>query len=388
MKMDKVAGSGQDEFYTPRYAVEPIVQYLKRKNFKTIWCPFDTKDSQFVKVLKREKFKVIHTHISKGKDFFKIVDKGKVPKCDAIVSNPPYSKKTEVLTYLFELGIPFAMLLGIAGLFDSLERARLFSKHNFEILFLNPRVDYFSGEEGKFLKQPPFQSVYICHDILPKKLLFAKVNKKPKSARENPSSDWFLEPQFLKNDKDGYLINPDTNDIYWYHGACPSSTSDLEIHSEKESSTLYLTSSEDVADNIAYMNQYSCELDPTIYTVTVKIHADRFFDVRYALSDEDDRQFAMEMFQTYYLAGEITERDFSDIVKLIRLLSFEYYDFNFNEYPNSKDLLQRGFVGWIELETSSMVVKYGEPITLAILQDAGVEQYIRVVDMKGLPYGK
>ena len=80
MKMDKVAGSGQDEFYTPRYAVEPIVQYLKKKKFKTIWCPFDTKDSQFVKVLKREKFKVIYTHISKGKDFFKIVDKGKVPK--------------------------------------------------------------------------------------------------------------------------------------------------------------------------------------------------------------------------------------------------------------------------------------------------------------------
>ena len=28
MKMDKVAGSGNDEFYTPKYAVEPILKYL------------------------------------------------------------------------------------------------------------------------------------------------------------------------------------------------------------------------------------------------------------------------------------------------------------------------------------------------------------------------
>ena len=28
MKMDKVAGSGNDEFYTPGYAIEPIMKYL------------------------------------------------------------------------------------------------------------------------------------------------------------------------------------------------------------------------------------------------------------------------------------------------------------------------------------------------------------------------
>lgn len=28
MKMDKVAGSGNDEFYTPNYAIEPILKYL------------------------------------------------------------------------------------------------------------------------------------------------------------------------------------------------------------------------------------------------------------------------------------------------------------------------------------------------------------------------
>lgn len=51
MKMDKIAGSGNDEFYTPLYAILPILKYIP--NDKTVWCPFDTEDSLFVKELKR-----------------------------------------------------------------------------------------------------------------------------------------------------------------------------------------------------------------------------------------------------------------------------------------------------------------------------------------------
>lgn len=50
MKMDKVAGSGNDEFYTPIYAIDPIIKYLKEGS--TIWCPFDTAESNFVKRLR------------------------------------------------------------------------------------------------------------------------------------------------------------------------------------------------------------------------------------------------------------------------------------------------------------------------------------------------
>ena len=31
MKLDKVANSGNDEFYTPMYAIEPILKYLERE---------------------------------------------------------------------------------------------------------------------------------------------------------------------------------------------------------------------------------------------------------------------------------------------------------------------------------------------------------------------
>ena len=46
-----------DEYYTPAYAVEPIVKYIKPHS--TIWCPFDKADSQFVKVFQQNGFNVI-----------------------------------------------------------------------------------------------------------------------------------------------------------------------------------------------------------------------------------------------------------------------------------------------------------------------------------------
>ena len=49
MKMDKVAGSGNDEFYTPVYAITPLIKYLKDKGFKKILCPFDTKIVRFIR---------------------------------------------------------------------------------------------------------------------------------------------------------------------------------------------------------------------------------------------------------------------------------------------------------------------------------------------------
>ena len=84
MKMDKVAGSGNDEFYTPSYAVKPLLKYIEKD--KIIWCPFDTKDSRFVKMLKDNGNKVIHSHLDEGRDFFKVKPKN----FDYIISNPPY----------------------------------------------------------------------------------------------------------------------------------------------------------------------------------------------------------------------------------------------------------------------------------------------------------
>ena len=172
MKMDKVANSKNDEFYTPVYAIKPIIKYLKAKS--TIWCPFDTKESLFVKLLKENGHEVINTHIDTGEDFFNV----ETPNCDYIISNPPYSVKGDILEKLFSIGKPFAMLVGVVGLFESQKRFNMFKYNNFEIMYLNKRVSYFkSYEEQKPSLNPPFSSVYICKGILPKQIVFEEISK-------------------------------------------------------------------------------------------------------------------------------------------------------------------------------------------------------------------
>jgi len=173
MKMDKVAGSGNDEFYTPVYAILPIVKYLKENS--TIWCPFDSDESYYVKIFKKCGFDVVNTHIDDGDDFFKI----DIPHCDYIISNPPYSLKTEVIEYLFKINKPFAMLVGIVGLFESKRRFNMFNNNTFEIMYFDKRISFLeSYDDIKPKLNPPFSSGYICHNVLPRQIIFEEIDKK------------------------------------------------------------------------------------------------------------------------------------------------------------------------------------------------------------------
>ena len=170
--MDQVAGSKNDEFYTPAYAIKPILKYIKPHS--TIWCPFDTNDSLFVNEFTNAGHKVIATHINNGFDFFVMPNLD----CDYIISNPPYSLNTEVLNRLFQMNRPFAMLVGVVGLFESQKRFEMFKNHKFEIMYMNRRISYFKDyNEQKPSVNPPFQSVYICHNMLPKEIIFEEIHK-------------------------------------------------------------------------------------------------------------------------------------------------------------------------------------------------------------------
>jgi hypothetical protein len=152
------------EYYTPRYAVIPLLKYLKRNS--VIWCPFDKKRSQYVQTFTDQGHQVVYTHADFGGGFFKIE-----VECDYIISNPPYSKKLEVLKRLYELKKPFAMLLGSHGIFEG-DRYRLLSQNPFELMVLDKRVVFRKGGS------PPFQNWYICNGLLPDKIIFEEINKK------------------------------------------------------------------------------------------------------------------------------------------------------------------------------------------------------------------
>lgn len=110
-KTDKAS----DEVYTPAYAVKPLLKYLNKGNKPsyTIWCPFDTEESEYVKLLRAAGHRVIATHIDNGQNFFTYEPE---ENYDFIISNPPFSLKDAILKRLNELNKPFAILLPLPAL--------------------------------------------------------------------------------------------------------------------------------------------------------------------------------------------------------------------------------------------------------------------------------
>ena len=155
----------QDEWYTPRHAVEIILPYIPERS--RIWCPFDKEYSEYVRVFTGVGHEVLRSHIDDGKDFF-LYEPEK--EYDCIISNPPYSIKDAVYQRLFRLNKPFAMLIGLNGLFDNSLRFSLFKERGIQLLVPNGRTKFIDTQGAR--NSPPFQSVYVCHGLLPKQICY------------------------------------------------------------------------------------------------------------------------------------------------------------------------------------------------------------------------
>lgn len=158
-----------DEYYTPDYAVIPILKYLKPGS--VIWCPFDTKNSSYSRIFQENGFKVITTHIDNGENFFFYE-----PNChyDVIISNPPFSCKDLILKRLQELGKPYAILLPLPTLQG---QSRFEYLINSEVLVFNKRINFYLDEkQTKPTTGVSFASVYVCKNFLPEKLIFEKLD--------------------------------------------------------------------------------------------------------------------------------------------------------------------------------------------------------------------
>lgn len=151
-----------DERYTPRYAVLPIIKYLHKG--KIVWCPFDTRNSEFVIALSETGFEVVFSHIYTGQDFYEY----EPPHWDIIVSNPPFRNKRQVFQRCLSFGKPFALLMSNLWLNDAAP-SRLFARRDLQLLAFDRRIEY--NNERKI----PFSSGYFCCDVLPKQIIFEKL---------------------------------------------------------------------------------------------------------------------------------------------------------------------------------------------------------------------
>lgn len=157
--LDCLSGRKNDEYYTPRYAVLPILRYLPKD--AVVWCPFDTANSEFVLALKEQGFKVVHSHLVTGQDFYKYEPE----YWDMIVSNPPFYGKAQIFERCLSFGKPFALLMSCLWLNESAP-CRLFMEKDMQLLMFDKRVQYNDQ------RRAPFSSCYVCHEVLPKQVMF------------------------------------------------------------------------------------------------------------------------------------------------------------------------------------------------------------------------
>lgn len=159
---DILYSKGQnDECYTPRYAVLPLLKYIPVG--KIIWCPFDTEESEYVKVLKEYGHRVVYFHISQGQNFYTY----EPDEWDIMISNPPFTNKRKTFLRALSFGKPFALLMSNTWLNDSAPK-QIFG-NNLELLMFWERVKFMNN--GVIQNKITFSSSYYCYNFLPRPIL-------------------------------------------------------------------------------------------------------------------------------------------------------------------------------------------------------------------------
>lgn len=159
-----------DSMYTPYYAVDPLLEFIPKD--KIIWCPFDEEWSAFYQAFKQGGYQVVRSSLAEGQDFFSYEPEW----WDIMISNPPFSKKDDVLQRAYELGKPFALLLP-ANSIQGKKRFQIF-QNEIQMLCFDVRIDFHTnGNMQSPTKGTPFGSAYFCRDFLPSKLELRELHK-------------------------------------------------------------------------------------------------------------------------------------------------------------------------------------------------------------------
>lgn len=152
---------------TPRYGVLPIIKYLPKD--KIIWCPFDKEDSEFVKVLTEQGYKVVYSHIENGQDFYTYEPE----EWDILVSNPPFTNKRQIFERALSFGKPFALIMSNTWLNDSAPK-QVFKDKQLQILFFEERMKF--SNNGVVQNKITFSSSYFCYNLLPKDIVMDRLS--------------------------------------------------------------------------------------------------------------------------------------------------------------------------------------------------------------------
>ena len=165
---------GGDEQYTPKKTVEILLPYIQHLKDKIIWCPFDKEDSQFVRVLRENGFRVIYSHIELGQDFFEYEPE----EWDVIISNPPYKNKKMFWERCLSFNKPFALLLPVNILADSIINKTMVNRSkDLELLIPSRRTRFYNNITKEIGNQPTFKAVYFGVSIFNQQIILAELER-------------------------------------------------------------------------------------------------------------------------------------------------------------------------------------------------------------------
>lgn len=159
------ADGANDECYTPAYAVKALLPHLEKFRGKTIWCPFDKPDSNFVIVLREAGHTVVHSHIDQGLDFYSTDP----DQWDVMVSNPPFTNKRQIFERAISFGKPFALIMSNTWLNDAAPK-QIFRDINFQLLMFEERMKFLNQDNSE--NKITFSSSYFCRDFLTDAIMF------------------------------------------------------------------------------------------------------------------------------------------------------------------------------------------------------------------------
>lgn len=169
---DMHASQPMDRCYTPPYALDPLLPYLRPD-----WRVWESAagGGHLYGALAQHVAGVIGTdihgpHAEPPRDFFTY----QPPAFDAIVTNPPYSIKFKWLERCYQLGKPFALLVPVETI-GAQSAQKLMEVHGAELLLLNRRVNFIMPRAGLSGGGAQFPVLWLCWKVLPAPIVYGRI---------------------------------------------------------------------------------------------------------------------------------------------------------------------------------------------------------------------
>lgn len=155
-----------DVYFTPTYAIKPLIQFIPKDWI--VWEPA-VGNGAISNYLAGQGLQVFGTDISNGYDFLTYAPS----HVNCIITNPPFSLKTEFLERAFSLNLPFALLVPCDTLVSK-RRFKTLKDKKIQLIVPNKRIVFDKIDGGKSC--PNVSTMWLCHKLnLPQDIFFVEL---------------------------------------------------------------------------------------------------------------------------------------------------------------------------------------------------------------------